>query len=258
LRNGIDVIESEVRATFKRLDIDRDARVTFSELKRIFASTVLSSANNSNGFGRNSTFYDSKSSFSNSKGISDGTYSPRRLSPLRSPLRSSLRSPLRNNVTRFYSPNRYSSPLRDRTLNILEMSNDRLNRSITKSPEPLKNSSSLLNASSSSGFKNSNLNSSRLGSSSGSYVTYEEENFISYLKELLDLENQIEKAKCDVIIKSDFNTEDAFGIFEMDRRGYISDLDIKYGLNSIDIFPTSEEIALVIKRYDSRGEGIMT
>lgn len=137
------------------------------------------------------------------------------------------------------------------------MSNERINRSLRKSPEPLRNSSSILNASSSSGFKSSGgFKTQRLVSGSN-YVTYEEENFIGYLRELLDLENQIEKAKCDMVIKSDFNSEDAFGVFEMDRRGYITDLDIKYGLNSLDIFPTHEEIALIIKRYDSRGEGIL-
>lgn len=215
-----------------------------------------SSANNSNGFGKNSTFYDSKSSLSNSKGLSD-SYNSSTLSPVRSPLRSTLRSPVRSSANRFYSPNRYSSPLRDRTLNVLEMSNERINRSLRKSPEPLRNTSSLLNASSSSGFKSSSgFNTQRLVSGSN-YVTYEEENFVAYLKELLELENQVEKAKCDVIIKSDFNTEDAFGIFEIDRRGYITDLDVKYGLNSLDIFPTHDEIALLIKRYDSRGEGIL-
>lgn len=90
------------------------------------------------------------------------------------------------------------------------------------------------------------------------YVSYEEENFISYLRELLDLENQLEKAKCDNIIRSDFNAEDAFSIFEVDRRGYLTELDLKYGLNALDIFPTQEEIALLVKRYESRGEGILT
>lgn len=191
---------------------------------------------------------------------------------MRSPLRSTLRSPIRTSATatRFYSPSRYASPVRER-LNVLEISNERINRSLRKSPEPLSrnfnnvnvisnnnnSSSGIFNASSSSGFKSSaGFNTQRLVSGSN-YVTYEEENFIAYVKELLELENQIEKAKCDVIIKSDFNTEDAFGIFEIDRRGYITDLDVKYGLNSLDIFPTHEEIALLIKRYDSRGEGIL-
>jgi len=171
-------------------------------------------------------------------------------------MRSTIRSPNRSMTNRFYSPNRYTSPLRERTLNLLDMSNDRINRSIAKSPEPLRNSSSLLSLSSSNGFKSSFSGTHRLVSGIN-YVTFEEENFISYLKELLDLESQLEKAKCELIVKSDYNTEDAFGVFEIDRRGYITDLDIKYGLNSLDIFPTHEEIALLIKRYDSRGEGIL-
>jgi hypothetical protein len=134
------------------------------------------------------------------------------------------------------------------------MSNDRINRSIAKSPEVLRNTTNLLNSSVSSGLRSSTA---RLSANSN-YLSYEEENFISYYKELLDLESQLEKAKCDNIIKSDFNTEDAFGIFEIDRRGYVTDLDLKYGLNSLDIYPTQEEIALLIKRYDTRGEGILT
>lgn len=186
-------------------------------------------------------------------------------SPVRSPMRTTLRSPVRTTSQRFYSPNRHTSPLRDRTMSVLEMSNERINRSLAKSPEPLRSTNNMLNASLSSSFRstgrNLNLSSSNnfMGSQSlSSHVTYEEENFISYLRELIDLENQLERAKCDNIIKSDFNAEDAFSIFEIDRRGYITDLDIKYGLNSLDIFPTQEEIALMIKRYDNRNEGILT
>lgn len=118
-----------------------------------------------------------------------------------------------------------------------------MNRSIKKSVEPLAQRS--LNAT------------NDFSANVGTYISFEEENFISYFRDLLDLENQIEKAKCELIIKSDFNIEDAFSIFEIDRRGYLTDLDVKYGLNSLDIFPTQEEINLLIKRYDIRGEGIL-
>lgn len=227
----------------------------------------------SNGFkNSNSTLHDSKIS---SKGFSESPLKsqtqPLR-SPVRSPLRQSIRSPVRTTSQRFYSPNRYSSPLRDRTMSVLEMSNERINRSLARSPEVLRNSSNLLNSSINSGLRAStarmglsgtnNFGTNSFSGSNGfgstNYVSFEEENFISYLRELLDLENQLEKAKCDNIIKSDFNAEDAYSIFEVDRRGYITDLDIKYGLNSLDIFPTQEEIALLIKRYDNRGEGILT
>ena len=45
----MDVTEEEVRFTFKRLDIDRDSRVTFSEFKRLFSSN-FNSPSSSNGF----------------------------------------------------------------------------------------------------------------------------------------------------------------------------------------------------------------
>jgi Ca2+-binding EF-hand superfamily protein len=258
IRNGIDATEEEVRSSFKRLDIDRDARVTFSEFKRLFSNGEAVS--NSNGFkSSGSTIYDSKS---NSKGFTESPLKAQTLrSPRRSPLRTTLRSPIRTTSQRFYSPLRYTSPLRDRTMSVLEMSNERINRSFARSPEVLKNSTNLLNSSLNSSMRSSNV---RLGSSTNNlcgtntYTSFEEENFISYLRELLDLENQLEKAKCDTIIKSDFNGEDAFGIFEIERRGYVTDLDLKYGFNSLGIYPTQDEIALLIKRYDNRGEGILT
>ena len=278
----MDVTEEEVRSTFKRIDVDRDARVTYEEFERIFSANVISKGASTTGFRASGNLQDSKMS---SKGFLDSPIkaqtqpirSPLR-SPLRttlgSPLRTTLRSPVRTTSQRFYSPNRYTSPLRDRTMSVLEMTSDRMDRSLIRSPEPMRNTTNLLNSSTSSGLRGSssrfgmsgtqNFSASRdnfVGSNtmvSTSHVTFEEENFITYVKELLDLENQLEKAKCDNIIKSDFNGEDAYAIFENDRRGYVTDLDMKYGLNSLDIFPTQEEIALLIKRFDARGEGILT
>lgn len=215
--------------------------------------------NNSNGFKNSgSTLHDSQYS---SKGFSESPLRSQTLrspvrSPVRSPLRTTLRSPVRTTSQRFYSPNRYSSPLRDRTMSVLDLSNDRINRTFVKSPEPLRNTMTSNLRSSTARLNMSGSN--NFGSTSSNYVSYEEENFVSYMRELLDLENQLERAKCDNIIKSDFNGEDAFSIFEADRRGYITDLDVKYGLNSLDIFPTQDEIALLIKRFDRRGEGILT
>jgi len=213
---------------------------------------------NSNGFKNSgSTLHDSQLSsrgFSESPLRSQTLRSPVR-SPVRSPLRTTLRSPVRTTSQRFYSPNRYSSPLRERTMNILDLTSDRMSRTFAKSPEPLRNT---MNTSLRSSTSRMGMSSSNNFGSSSTYVSYEEENFISYMRELLDLENQLERAKCDNIIKSDFNGEDAFSIFEVDRRGYLTDLDLKYGLNSLDIFPTQDEIALLIKRFDRRGEGILT
>jgi hypothetical protein len=93
--------------------------------------------------------------------------------------------------------------------------------------------------------------------SSGNCVTYEEENFIAFLRDLIEIENEIEKAKIDLTYRTDFNVEDAFRNFELDGRGYVTDVDIKYGLDALDVFATREEIVLLIKRYDIQGEGVL-
>jgi Ca2+-binding EF-hand superfamily protein len=85
-------------------------------------------------------------------------------------------------------------------------------------------------------------------------ISYEEENFISFLKELIELENDLEKAKIDLTYKSDFNAEDAFRNFEIDGRGYITELDLNYGLNEFDVFVPKEEVKLLMKRYDIKNE----
>lgn len=91
-----------------------------------------------------------------------------------------------------------------------------------------------------------------------SFISYEEENFLDFLREVIATENDYERNRCDLILRSDFNVEDAFRIFELDGRGYLTDLDLKYGLNALDIFPTSEEISLFMKRFDVRNEGVLS
>lgn len=120
------------------------------------------------------------------------------------------------------------------------------------------NTNNLGSTANTNGFSNaSNFPGSPNRAEFNAILSYEDENFNSYLKELLELENEIESAKFDLIIKADFNIEDAFRIFELSGRGYLTELDVKYGMNSLDIYPSKEEIALLVKRYDMSNEGIL-
>lgn len=151
----------------------------------------------------------------------------------------------------------------DNNLNENEIKNNNLLYSSTfKSTNNNNNFNSTANT---NAFSNLNMLSSSASNFEGSpnraefspIVSYEEENFNSYLKEMLELENEIESAKFDLIIKADFNIEDAFRIFELSGRGYLTELDIKYGMNSLDIYPSKEEITLLVKKYDMTNEGIL-
>jgi Ca2+-binding EF-hand superfamily protein len=235
IRNDVDLTESEVAAIMKRLDTDRDLRVSFTEFKKLF--TFPSSGkdlSSSSGFKSltKSTFYDSKTLTRDydspiKKAASPNRYySPLRASKVASPLRSSIRSPVRSPVRK--TPIKSKSPLKTSCLTkSIDRSNLGQSHNFEKSYYP-------------------------------SYPSYEEENFLNYLRDVINIENEIERTKSDLVLKSDFNVEDAFRIFELEGRGYLTDLDLKYGFNALDLYPTSEEISLFIKRYDPRNEGVIT
>jgi len=249
VRNDIDITDSELHNLFKRLDIDRDTRLTFSEFKRVFNSSsygipLLSPKNFSSSYASTSFLRSTQ----RSSRISGG---------FESPMRSQVVKAV-NTVSRFYSP------LRDRTMSVLNRSVEKLdlNRSAVGSPQitfsprtqRLIDSSSSMERNLSSSFVDRNLSRSFRSSI---HLSYEEENFINFIHDMLEIENEIEKAKVDLTYKTDFNVEDAFRNFELDGRGYITDVDVKYGLNTLDVFATREEIALLIKRYDIQGEGVI-
>jgi Ca2+-binding EF-hand superfamily protein len=82
----------------------------------------------------------------------------------------------------------------------------------------------------------------------------EEDELVRALREHITLEREIENAKIQLAQRPDFNLFDAFRIFDIDSRGWISIGDLKYGLNEIGIFASHDEIELYFKRYDKNAD----
>jgi Ca2+-binding EF-hand superfamily protein len=74
--------------------------------------------------------------------------------------------------------------------------------------------------------------------------------FLDYVQEIMDIEDQIEKAKIDLALRSDFNAVDCFKIFELNGRGIITPQDLKYGLDCLEIFTSQNDIKLIMRRAD--------
>ena len=72
--------------------------------------------------------------------------------------------------------------------------------------------------------------------------SYEQTQFVDYLRMVMDAESRIEKAKIDLALRPDFNVEDAFRIFELDGRGFITEDDLKNGINVLEIYPTCSDV----------------
>ena len=87
---------------------------------------------------------------------------------------------------------------------------------------------------------------------------YEEGQFIDYLKEAMMHESKIEKLKIDLSLRSDFNWEEVFRIFELEGRGFLSKEDLILGFNKFGIYPKDLDISLLLKRYDLKKEGFIS
>lgn len=87
---------------------------------------------------------------------------------------------------------------------------------------------------------------------------HEEDELVRSLRENVNLEREIESSKTSLALKSDFNLQDAFRIFDQDYRGWISIADLREGLSAIGVYPTSEEVELFMTRYDTNGDRRLT
>jgi Ca2+-binding EF-hand superfamily protein len=80
---------------------------------------------------------------------------------------------------------------------------------------------------------------------------HEEDQLVNSLREMIQLERELESNKTSLALKSDFNLTDAFKIFDRDYRGSISIAELRDGLSASGVFPTSEETELFVTRYDN-------
>lgn len=82
-----------------------------------------------------------------------------------------------------------------------------------------------------------------------------QEDIVSFFREEILLDRQVERARQQVALQTDFNTYDAFKIFDIRGAGYLDELDFKQGLNEISVYASIEDVKLFFKRYDSNKDG---
>lgn len=86
-----------------------------------------------------------------------------------------------------------------------------------------------------------------------------ENKFIEYFKFLIEKEKAIEKAKIDLMIRPDFNINDAFRFFGChSNKGYLFLSDIELFFQKIDYRLNNYELKLLNKRCDLRHKGYIS
>ena len=86
----------------------------------------------------------------------------------------------------------------------------------------------------------------------------EEEIYCDFFKLLLDSEILLEKEKNELALRADFNIEDAFRIFQLRNRDYLTEADFDFGCKSLSIPIEKDVISLIFKKYDLVNEGVLS
>ena len=259
-RNAVSYLESDIAAIMKRLDFNRDGRVDICELHAFLGYPSC-------GRCCPCSFSCSCSCCSccccSTPCCHSRHCSPRcrSISPMRRSYSPKVEEKSTivngNNSSTLYQT---ATPERNQSMRVQSPEIRRIspNLSLRMSPErkfsPKRGSSPLRSSMQNSYTTNvNNINTIKASNDSG----YEKNQFVDYLRMVMDAESRIERSKIDLALRADFNVEDAFRIFELDGRGFITEDDLKYGLNVLEIYPTNSDIRLLMKRFDLQKEGVL-
>ena len=101
-----------------------------------------------------------------------------------------------------------------------------------------------------------NNNSSYVSRRFGEPVRQETEaGVVRMISEQVALDKNVEMAKNETVSCHDFNTYDAFRIFDIDNLGTITALDLQHGLSDIGVHVSTDDIHLFFQRFDKNRDG---
>lgn len=275
-RNGINGYSESIDAIFRRLDRDGDGKLSYIE----FVDATLSNDARLTRTLRDTSY--TRTSPHRSSPLRSSLRSPLRASPYqssssfmasspyRSPLSNSLRtslrrsspalrssylreslparvslkmsSPLRNSSLRLSSPERVRSPpLRS---SLLRTSSPRLGHSYTYSPKKASLNSTWQPRSS----LRASLNYST------SLRIADQIELVSAFREQINLARDLDAAVNELALRADFNLEDAFRMFDLEDKGYVSTAEFEETLEALGLRPYRDETSLLVKHYSRIGD----
>lgn len=79
----------------------------------------------------------------------------------------------------------------------------------------------------------------------------EQDELVETLRDFIDLDKELERAKQSLALRTDFTLYDGFRVFDYDNNGYANLDDIIEAFEVFRIYPTREEARLFMTRYDT-------
>jgi Ca2+-binding EF-hand superfamily protein len=252
-RNGMFVTDDDVLAILREIDIDGTGRITYADFVDAILpldpyyrlsykpmTTIIDPPIQRSASPLRRTRLSATNFYSPSKRLSNlDYYDYLTQSTRKSPLRG--RSPSRLTYTA-YSPSRLSPSRAD----ILEVERDiALTKSMYQTPTKTRLSVSPSRLSSSKKVLSSPMKGN------------EEEHLAIALKENINNDRDLESLKNEISLKVDFNLLDAFRFFDISGKGYITRGELEDGLKEFGVFPTSTELYLIMRKFDSDNDSLL-
>jgi len=244
-KNNISVIERDVVALLRRTDVDRDGRLSYSE----FTESVL-------------PIDEYQRKLAQSPNLPRKVASPTRLSVSPSRVASAHRTNKSiSGTTNVFSPS--SKKLTNYDYYSYVSESNRKSATLRKSLSPTRTTRAADEASYSTPTRTKNVASpSRTKSPSRLEPTSpmkgnEEEQLAKGLREQIENDQELENARNKLALQDDFNLFDAFRLFDLTEKGFVTRLELREGLNDLDVFPSTNEMYLIMKKYNKDEDGLL-
>ena len=274
LKNSVKFNDDDIRNIMKRLDFNRDSKIDYCEFHKFFCGNVdnCSCCNictqccfNTNSIRTNySTNNSFQNQFINNQNNNYNNQIPSDLTLTNSPMRNSNQInliPLNSNKTNYnYNNNIKVSPNLTLRNSPQRKNSPCSNRELNPNNYIVENNNCQKTICCPNNCNNCICNICKCNPCRCIALSYErgECTFINFIREIMNIENQIENYKIELSLRSDFNIEDAFKIFELNGRGIINEADLKYGLNLLDIYASDKDIKLIMRRADIRKNNLIS
>ena len=219
-RNGNIITDDDILAIMRRLDHDEDGRLNYQEFNDALLCAETTLRPRSHGIW-DSPVLRAVRPLTASPSRRLAYTSPKRAAPARVET-SPIRSPPRSLNQSFHTPMRRSVAALNRSFEAEYYTPPRAAR--ISPPREL----------------------------SRSPLRYSDEfELVDAIKTQIDLDKDLERAKEELAMRSDFNTIDAFNLFDPLRKGAIDSTDLKDVYNLHGQYPDFDELTLLLKKYDT-------
>jgi Ca2+-binding EF-hand superfamily protein len=68
---------------------------------------------------------------------------------------------------------------------------------------------------------------------------------------MIQLERDLERLKVELTLREDYNLIDAFGLLDVQGKGYISPVELRESLNEMSVKTNIDEVHLVFERFNT-------